>query len=134
MLVDDFRESGWEANARLLDVSPDLGLESATALYRIAQEVLRNATKHAPGAPVRVTLVTTAQAVQLTIEDAGPGFELSHAKAAGRLGLVSMQEGARLAGGTLFLSTRTGDGTTLTVGIPTSPDKSGPLGLHVVMK
>lgn len=46
---------------------------------------LRNAKKHAPGAPVRITLATTAHTVQLTIEDTGPGFDMSRAKAHARV-------------------------------------------------
>jgi PAS domain S-box-containing protein len=121
ILIEEFRENGGEASIRLPDVFPELGLESATTLYRITQEALRNARKHAPGAPVRLTLAATAEVVQLTIEDAGPGFDLSYARSKGGLGLISMQERALWIGGSLFLSTRPGEGTTLSVRIPIIP-------------
>ena len=121
ILVDEFRENGGEASIRLPDGFPELGLESATTLYRITQEALRNARKHAPGAPVRLTLAATSETVHLTIEDAGPGFDLNYARSKGGLGLISMQERALWIGGTLFLSTRPGEGTTLSVRIPIIP-------------
>jgi two-component system CheB/CheR fusion protein len=117
-LVEDFRKSGSEVSARVPASSPEISLEAATALYRIAQEALRNATKHAPGAPVHLTLASSGSGMQLIIRDAGPGFDLNHVRTRAGLGLLSMQERARLAGGTLLISTRAGEGTVLTVRLP----------------
>jgi signal transduction histidine kinase len=97
-------------------------LDVATALYRIAQEALRNSRKHAPDAPVRVTLISNPESWQMTIEDAGPGFDLNHARNTGGLGLISMQERARLVGGTLYLRTRPGEGTMIAVKVPRQHD------------
>jgi PAS domain S-box-containing protein len=119
-LVTQVRESGGDASFVERNVPSELSLDLGTALYRITQEGLRNAGKHAAGAPVRVSLVAHDSELHLTIEDAGPGFELSAARAKGGLGLVSMRERARLLGGSLLLRTRPGDGTFILVRVPVS--------------
>ena len=86
-------------------------LATATALYRIAQEALRNAAKHAPGAPVTLELSSTDQELRLAIRDAGPGFNVNALQQRGELGLISMRERAKLAGGRLLLRTGMGNGT-----------------------
>jgi two-component system CheB/CheR fusion protein len=125
-LVDDFCQSGGDATLWAPDQSLDVPVETTTALYRIAQEALRNAMKHAPGAPVRITLLSNDQGFQLTIEDAGPGFRLEQAKAGKGLGLLSMQERARLAGGVLLLSTRLHRGTVVSVRVPAGLENARP--------
>jgi PAS domain S-box-containing protein len=117
-LVDEFRENGFEVTCMAPRVTQDLPIDIATALYRIAQEALRNAFKHARGAPVRVSLEETGRELRLKIEDAGPGFDLNSVRGKGGLGLLSMQERARLAGGSLLLRTRPGDGTLVIVRVP----------------
>ena len=117
-LVDNFRDSGGEASVRLAERPPNLAPEVATAVYRIAEEALRNVRKHAPGAPVQVSFLAHEDALQLTIRDAGPGFDLAQARACGGLGLLSMQERARFIGGTLCVNTRPGDGACITVRVP----------------
>jgi signal transduction histidine kinase len=80
-----------------LAIDPGLDTLPATTgstLYRIAQESLTNATRHAPGAPVSVHVVTGAQHVELFVDSAGPP-----GRGAG-LGLEGMRERARAVGGT----------------------------------
>jgi signal transduction histidine kinase len=80
------------------------------ALYRVAQEALHNALRHAAAAGVRLTLSKTARQVVLEVADDGRGFEggdtgANRAAAApsGGLGLDSMRERAAAAGGTLTI-------------------------------
>ena len=117
-LVDEYCLSGGDASFVTHEVTPDLPRNAATALYRIAQEALRNASKHAAGAPVRITLMHRREQLQLKIEDAGAGFDPIQVRRKGGLGLLSMQERARLAGGSLLLRTRPGKGTLLLVRVP----------------
>lgn len=117
-LVADYRDQGVDASLAASADCPTLKLDAATALYRIAQEALRNAWKHAPGAPVRVALEGNARECHLRIEDAGPGFDLRQVRGSGGLGLLGMQERARLAGGNLMLRTRPGNGTLILVRVP----------------
>jgi PAS domain S-box-containing protein len=118
-LVEEYRQQQLEVALIVRNPPTHLPVELATALYRIAQEALRNAVKHAREAPVRISLLGSADEVQLHVEDAGPGFTLRDARASEGLGLLSMQERARLAGGTLLVRTQPGEGTLIQVRIPT---------------
>jgi PAS domain S-box-containing protein len=93
-------------------------LASATALYRITQEALRNVVKHSHGALVTVRLSHSADWLELTIEDDGPGFDAKTVRGSRGLGLVSMQERARLVGGTVAVRTAPGAGTEINVKVP----------------
>jgi signal transduction histidine kinase len=88
----------------------------ALCLYRIAQESLRNVARHAPGAAVSVILSGTAEEICLSIEDTGPGFSRRTSRPG--LGLISMQERARLVNGKLRVVSRLGKGTTVEVRAP----------------
>lgn len=90
----------------------------STGLYRIAQEALRNAAKHASGAPVTLTLNGAADRLRLVIEDSGAGFQFDAPRREGALGLISMRERARLAGGTLLVGTEPGKGTRIEASVP----------------
>lgn len=117
-LVTQERAAGHNASFAERNVPSDIPLSTSTALYRIAQEGLRNAAKHAPGAAVQITLSRERRELQLRINDNGLGFSRVQARSNGGLGLLSMQERARLAGGNLLLSTRPGEGTILLVRVP----------------
>lgn len=117
-LVDNFHANG--APVRMLSRGewPTIPREAGMTIYRIAQEALRNALRHAPGAPVYVALSLHAEDIRLTVKDHGPGFDRRTVRAKGSLGLASMFERARMAGGTLKLRTRPGEGTSLHVRVP----------------
>ncbi len=89
----------------------------ALALYRIAQESLRNVARHAPRSAVSVLLSGAGGDITLRIEDAGPGFRRRDCRGKG-LGLISMQERARLVRGKLRVQSRPGKGTTIEVRVP----------------
>jgi signal transduction histidine kinase len=90
----------------------------ALALFRITQEALQNVAKHARGAQVCINLRETDVDLVLTVEDAGPGFNLEEIRASGGLGLLSMRERARQICGVLHIETHRGSGTLLTVRVP----------------
>ena len=92
-----------------------LPLPYANAVYRIAQEALSNAMKHAPEAPVDITLTAEAGVLRLSVRDMGPGFDLAAARGKGGLGIVSMQERAHPLGGDLQIHSHPGQGTTITL-------------------
>src|SRR6184192_1231969 len=79
-----------------------LNAEQKTALFRIAQESLANVAKHAQATEVVVTLGFAEDKMQLRIKDNGKGFVVSQQRTAvekNRLGLLGMQERARLVNG-----------------------------------
>lgn len=90
----------------------------ATALYRIAQEGLRNVAKHAPNADVVIELITTTAEIGLTIRDSGPGFAPEGRALSEGLGIISMQERARLLGGLLDVQSSPGAGTEIIAIVP----------------
>ena len=92
--------------------------EAATAIYRIAQEALRNVSKHAGKTHVKVVLAGTPSGIELQVRDFGIGFDQDTELPATGLGMISMQERARLANGSLQVHSALGQGTTVTIDIP----------------
>ena len=92
------------------------------ALYRIAQEALTNAAKHAGATQAEVWLVREPGAVTLSVRDNGQGFAAEDAPAArSGMGLFSMRERAELAGGALTIRSAPGEGTLVEARVPISP-------------
>jgi PAS domain S-box-containing protein len=91
-------------------------------LFRIVQEALANAEKHAHAKSIRLRLDTQGEAIQLTIQDDGCGFDPAAAKTGkpklGGLGLTNMRERAAALGGYFEVESAPGRGTTITVRIP----------------
>jgi nitrate/nitrite-specific signal transduction histidine kinase len=94
-----------------LDLSPSV----EEGLYRIAQEALNNALRHAEATKVLVAIKADAGQVQLEVVDNGRGFEVSSGAEAGGVGLQSMRERAQSLGGSLDISSEPGEGTCVTV-------------------
>jgi PAS domain S-box-containing protein len=90
--------------------------EVEEGLYRIAQEALNNALKHAHADSVRVRLRLAADSVELEIRDDGRGFD--PAESTGGLGIPGMRERARALGGEFGISSAPGEGTAVRVRIP----------------
>jgi signal transduction histidine kinase len=104
---------------------PDLGPQAEAALYRVAQEALHNALRHAGASGVRVALSKAARRVVLEVSDDGHGF-MPEAPSRG-LGLASMRERASAAGAALTIrSGETGTLVRMTVPYQTVPVKAGP--------
>jgi PAS domain S-box-containing protein len=98
------------------DDFPPLPAEVKFALYRIAQEALANAAKHAAAHRITMRLVGRpgGGAIQLEVRDDGQGFEPG-AVPAGHFGIGMMQERARSVGATLRIRSRIGQGTRVLV-------------------
>jgi two-component system sensor histidine kinase DegS len=103
------------------DPLPQLSREAEIVLYRIVQESLQNAHKHARGAAVHVIINRQQDKLHLTIRDEGPGFDPREvARRAGRKnwGLTSMRERAELVGASYKVVSRQGQGTEVLVVMP----------------
>jgi signal transduction histidine kinase len=89
------------------------------ALFRIAQESLRNVEKHAEAKSALVELHFMSNAIALSVSDDGTGFDASGSVSdlarAGKLGLVGMKERSELVGGSFDLQSSPGEGTRVAV-------------------
>ncbi|HSD54804.1 MAG TPA: PAS domain S-box protein [Burkholderiales bacterium] len=107
---------------------PQRRLDSAveTACFRIVQEAMTNAVRHAGARRLAVTLRVVDGALVLTVRDDGQGFDLAAAaRRAARgesAGLSGMEERAQLAGGRLEMNTAPGRGTEVRVVFPLAED------------
>ena len=82
-----------------LNYEPFLSKYEELQFYRIAQEALNNVAKHAGAEAARITILTTANAITLEIEDNGKGFVVAKAMASGAsFGLQSIQQRAAAIG------------------------------------
>ena len=141
-LVDAARDASG-AGIRLIVSGPvtefDSGVELAA--YRIVQEALTNARRHAPGAAVDVELRYADDALRLRVRDNGPGPEGSpdsdgqdpleapgtrdYAPAGAGQGLLGMRERTLAAGGTLWTGSAPGGGFLVEAVLPAKPEVAG---------
>ena len=109
------------------DTLPRLPASQELAAYRVVQEALANALRHA--SPTRVALGVRAEAgaVIVALTDDGRGFDPAHAADVSpreHLGLVSMRERAAFIGATLDVRSAPGRGTAVRLKIPFAPAKA----------
>lgn len=133
-LVDSFRDEtgvavhGYYATSGFKEFFLKLGPDRALALYRVTQEALNNIVKHARAKQVYVNLILRDDALQLSVEDDGIGFDYGEVRrknaSEGHLGILIMRERAFMAGGELNVETAIGKGTHVVVVIPI--DSRGP--------
>jgi two-component system sensor histidine kinase UhpB len=94
--------------------------DTAAQLYRIAQEGMRNAIRHAEATWVDISLVSDLQAVCLTVEDDGRGLPESESSTNSGMGLPIMAHRAAYIGASLSLNRTAGQGTRLACRVPAS--------------
>ncbi|MCB0254280.1 MAG: GAF domain-containing sensor histidine kinase [Anaerolineae bacterium] len=111
------RQNGLRASLELIGAARPLPPRVEIGLYRIAQEALNNVARHAGARICRVRLTTTPGEVRLLVADDGAGFDTNEVSD-GRLGLVGLNERARLLHGQLRLETSPGAGTAVEVVVP----------------
>ena len=80
-------------------------------VFRIVQEALNNAIRHADAAEIVVDVVTEVDKLVVTVSDDGIGFDPNASRKTRRLGLVSMKERAQALGAALEISSDPGRGT-----------------------
>jgi signal transduction histidine kinase len=121
-LLDEAR-TATGAGARLILSGPPVALDPGVELaaYRIVQEALTNARRHAPGAAVDVELHFVDGVLRLTIRDNGPGPHAG-SRAVGH-GLLGMRERAVAVGGRLRTGTGVAGGFLVEATLPVAPAK-----------
>jgi signal transduction histidine kinase len=133
-LIDEAREASG-TGTRFIVSGPPVTLDSGVELaaYRIVQEALTNARRHAPGAAVDVELRFTDDALRLRIRDNGPGPPyglngsalLAAVEGAGGHGLPGMRERATAAGGELRTGAAPGGGFLIEATLPAKAEVGG---------
>jgi signal transduction histidine kinase len=116
--ASDFqRRTGIECQVEFSAESVRLSAEQSTAVFRILQEALTNILRHASATRVSISMKPSGGNFILNVRDNGKGIPESKLNF-GSLGIWSMQERARLAGGTFSIVSVEGKGTAVTLQIP----------------
>ncbi|GAB7021781.1 PAS domain S-box protein [Desulfovibrio brasiliensis] len=125
-LCDDF-ENGQDITLDFSSTGLDalqFDFDAATNIYRIIQEALNNAAKHAGAGRMSVRLVAAHPDIIIRVEDDGKGFDVPRrmleAADNKRMGLRSIEERSRLLGGEATIHSVPGSGTKITVKLPTA--------------
>jgi PAS domain S-box-containing protein len=98
-----------------------LSADLETLAYRVVQEALTNAAKHARAGHVVVSVETTPTSLRVEVEDDGRGFDSAMTREflrQGRVGLASMRERVELANGTFVIRSNRGRGTSIVATLP----------------
>ena len=114
--------AGWETEYTAQLGENHLPPEVEIACFRIVQEALTNVARHAEATHVQVAVTKQGDQLLLVIEDNGQGFNVQRAKTRARtgvsIGLLGMEERARLVGGELTITSSPKTGTKLTASLP----------------
>ena len=117
-LVDGVRRAGVTVHLSLLD-SPEVTPAVGLCAYRIVQEALSNATRHAPGAEVTVAIHQDGDQLDLAVAN-GPARSAGRGHGSGQ-GLVGMRERVDLLAGSLTTGTTAGGGYEVHARLPLAP-------------
>lgn len=109
------RNTGLRVNVAAEGVSDALPEEHKTCVYRVVQEALHNSSRHAEAKTVRIQVQQTENALILSIQDDGKGFNPARDKG---LGLLGMEERVSHLGGTFQVTSEPGQGTLLSIELP----------------
>jgi signal transduction histidine kinase len=97
------------------EISDDLPDEHKTCIYRVVQEALNNAARHANARNLQVVVKNEGDWVVFSVRDDGSGFDKRFVRG---LGLLGMEERVRRLGGELRIDSEMGRGTTISADLP----------------
>jgi signal transduction histidine kinase len=109
------RRGEMEVEVRSENVAEELADELKVAVYRVVQEALNNAQRHAHAKNVVVELAQTAGTIRVRVADDGSGFD---AKRTRGMGLLGMEERVKRLGGKITVTSQAGAGTTIEAELP----------------
>ncbi|HLY18140.1 MAG TPA: histidine kinase [Bryobacteraceae bacterium] len=109
------KRTGMAVTVDAESVADDLPEEHKTCIYRVVQEALHNCARHASARSVRIQVVQESQRIRLSVLDDGQGFDNTHVRG---LGLLGMEERVTHLGGRFHLKSERGQGTELRIEIP----------------
>jgi signal transduction histidine kinase/ligand-binding sensor domain-containing protein len=115
-----------ECRVQVLGEAVHLSHEQQGTLFRVAQEALANALKHAQPRRIDVKLRYQPETVELTVTDDGRGFSVEEAQGPNErhFGLTGMRERARKLGASLHIDSRPAAGTTVKLAVPRADRRS----------
>ena len=117
-LAEGMSTAATRVTTNFLSPVPRLPDEVEIGIYRIAQEALANAARHAAARSIVVTLDASHAMLRLEIHDDGRGFVADDRAGATCLGLISMKERALALGGHVEVSSTPGEGTVVHLECP----------------
>jgi signal transduction histidine kinase len=112
---DATRRTGLRVDVDAPEATDDLPEEHKTCIYRIVQESLNNAQRHAQARAIHVTLENAAGGVVVSVRDDGSGFDTRMTRG---LGLLGMEERVRHLGGSFAVESQPGRGTSIRASLP----------------
>jgi signal transduction histidine kinase len=119
LLTEQLSKQDIASRVEIDGVDRRLPTEVEVALFRIAQEALHNVGRHSQATEALVQLQFGDKQVSLKVVDNGRGFEAPEVwgefASSDRLGLIGMQERARLIGASMSVQSQRGKGTAVTV-------------------
>jgi signal transduction histidine kinase len=126
LLLDSFTDAGMRLTVAVHGEPGSLSGPADLAFYRIVQEALTNATKHAPGSDVSLSIEWSAASVQLIVTNTGPaaGSQRLVNEGTGH-GLIGMRERAAAAEGTLSAGSAAESGFRVTATLPVAGASTG---------
>jgi len=97
------------------EAADELPEEHTTCIYRLVQEAVNNAARHASARTVQVELRRQDERVYVSVRDDGAGFDTRIVRG---LGLLGMEERVRRLGGRIAVDSQPGRGTAISVELP----------------
>ena len=116
------RRSGTRVKLSLQPIPYTVALPLRITIYRLIQEALNNAYRHAGGMGQQVRVRSEGDQLEVMISDSGAGFDPQQTVSSGRLGLSGMRERVESLGGWFQIDTRSGEGTTILARLPFQMD------------
>ena len=119
--------NGWTLSLSVEGVSGRIPASIEVSCFRVVQEALTNIAKYAKAKSLVLSLCRKDQDMTLVIQDDGVGFDVmlarQRAQSGESIGLLSLEERVRLAGGSFVMSSVPGEGTRLDLSFPLSEDE-----------
>lgn len=106
-----------EIDLKLLGQEKRLQANYEVAVFRLVQEALQNAIRHAKATLIKIAIEVTSEQIRIIIKDDGVGFDITgeHGKS---FGILGMKERVEILNGTLSIVSKLGEGTRISVAIP----------------
>ncbi|MEX0287910.1 MAG: tetratricopeptide repeat protein [Flavobacteriaceae bacterium] len=118
-MADGLRTEGYQVDLDIQNFSSEIEKTKQAMLFRLVQEVVSNIRKHANAKQILIQIIGGNEGMSIIIEDDGDGFDFDKAITSGGVGLKSINSRVEFLNGTIDWDTNSGEGTTITINIPT---------------